>query len=355
MVRTVDHIQIGSPSVLVVHPRDVGRDRLLAAIERGGGGGADCIGSLRELSCRDLTEVDLLLCAWRLPDGTGLDALARVHELRRDVPVVLAGNADDAGHAQAAFRAGATDFLLIDAGGLALLPSVIERCLAHERTRAENERLHHELRHARGELARHRDEFEIVIDKLERTARTDELTGLANRRWFNAMLEGSWAESERYDLPLACMMIDLDRFKELNDACGHLRGDDVLRVAGEVIRVSCREVDTTARYGGDEFCVLMPHAEARDAIVVAHRIQVAFAAALALTAGHEPHVGMTIGVADNRLGAPSDAEQLVALADEALYRGKAAGRSQVVVQAGVTERHCAQSSSRAPNLRERPA
>ncbi|MHC5114208.1 MAG: GGDEF domain-containing protein [Planctomycetota bacterium] len=336
MVIAVDHIQTRSPSVLVVHPRDEGRDRLLATIEGGIGGDAACIESLRELSHRDLTEIDVLLCAWRLPDGTGLDALARAHELRPGVPVVLAGTASDADHALAAFRAGATDFIVIDAGGLALLPTVIERCLAHQRVRSENERLQDELRHARGELARHRDEFGAVIDKLEQTARTDELTGLANRRWFNAMLEGSWAEAARYDLPLACMMIDLDRFKELNDARGHLRGDDVLRLAGDVIRSNCREVDTTARYGGDEFCVLMPHAEARDAIVVAHRIQVAFAAAMAATAGHEPHVGMTIGVADNRLGAPEDAEQLVALADEALYRGKAAGRNQVVVQAGAS-------------------
>ncbi|MCP3906055.1 MAG: diguanylate cyclase [Planctomycetes bacterium] len=318
-----------------MHAEDPVREQILAALEHERGcGDTECIGSLHELSRRDLSAVDLLVCGWRLPDGTGLDVLSRVHELRRDVPVVVAGETRDAGHALAAFRAGAMDFILVDEGGLALLPAVIERCFAHVRVRTENERLHHELRNACGELTRHRNEFEVVIDRLERTARTDELTGLANRRWFNAMLAGSWAEAERYDLPLACLMIDLDRFKELNDARGHLRGDEVLRIAGEVIRESCREMDTTARYGGDEFCVLMPHAEARDAVVVAHRIQVAFARALTATASDEPHVGMTIGVADNRLGAPLDAGQLVALADEALYRGKAAGRNQVVIQAG---------------------
>ncbi|HBZ96722.1 MAG TPA: diguanylate cyclase, partial [Phycisphaerales bacterium] len=161
------------------------------------------------------------------------------------------------------------------------------------------------------------------------------LTGLSNRRWLNLMLEGRWAEAQRHDLSMAFIMIDLDGFKQLNDRLGHQRGDDLLRVVGEVIERNCREIDVAARYGGDEFCILMPHTDLDAAMHVADRISNAFMDRIAGLDLHAVTVGLSIGVGHRDLSNPGSAEDLVRHADEAMYAAKAAcdGANRVFVRA----------------------
>jgi diguanylate cyclase (GGDEF)-like protein len=194
----------------------------------------------------------------------------------------------------------------------------------------QNQSLRRELARTAARLERARERFDRVVARLERAARTDELTGLANRRWLDLMLEGAWAEAMRHGLPLALLMIDLDGFKRLNDRCGHQRGDEMLRLAGRVLRANCRDVDVTARYGGDEFCVLMPHTEPDEAAAVAERILRAFTLAVSGLPAQEQGVGMTIGLAHTHLSRAVNATALVAHADEALYAGKARGKNRVM-------------------------
>ncbi len=288
--------------------------------------------SLQQLHGFDLSCVELVICAVCLPDGSGLDALAYLRGTRPDLPVVLIGAPSDSPIAVEAIRAGAMDFLIVTGQEIRTLPLAVEKCLVHQRIKQENERLQRDLAHSLNELEVKNQQLEAMIRQLEAMARTDELTGLANRRWFNLMLEGSWAEATRNDLPLAFLMIDLDGLKSVNDETGHQRGDEMLRLAAKVISANLREVDVVARYGGDEFCVLMPHTEAHEAQMAAERIRREYEFAMSRRGEDEPETSLSIGLAHIDLSRPVNANQLVTHADEALYAAKSAGKNQVVVR-----------------------
>src|SRR5207237_2454906 len=124
---------------------------------------------------------------------------------------------------------------------------------------------------------------------IERRAEHDGLTGLPNRNLFGDRLSRALAHARRNDRPVAVMVVDLDRFKEVNDGLGHAAGDDLLREVAQRMRSCMREEDTVARLGGDEFAVLLPHVSGVDgAVLVARRLLDAFAAPVDL--GGEPVV-----------------------------------------------------------------
>jgi diguanylate cyclase (GGDEF)-like protein len=182
--------------------------------------------------------------------------------------------------------------------------------------------------------------LEGTIQRLEVAVRTDDLTELMNRRWLDLTLEARWIEAQRHDQDLGLIMIDLDRFKQLNDQRGHLAGDEVLRLVGRVLRETCREIDTPARYGGDEFCVLLPHATMEATMAVGHRILASFRAAL-VARDLEGIVDMSVGVANRSLSLPVDAQSLLQEADEAMYVAKQGGRRLVISSPSVAIRRSA--------------
>jgi diguanylate cyclase (GGDEF)-like protein len=145
------------------------------------------------------------------------------------------------------------------------------------------------------------------------------------------MLEQQFAEAQRYEQDLACVMIDLDNYKQLNDTLGHQVGDELLVLAGKVIAANMRRMDVAARYGGDEFILLLPKASAHDAAVAADRIRHEFRLSSALLLARDEGVSMSIGIGSICENRPIGAEQLVASADAALYLAKEAGRDQVTL------------------------
>ena len=161
-------------------------------------------------------------------------------------------------------------------------------------------------------------------------AMVDPLTGLANRRAFvDSAAQLTQTQTAR-DVPVAVFMIDLDRFKSVNDRFGHSVGDEVLRIFAESAQVNLRPTDIVARLGGEEFAVLLSDACRDNAFKVAERIRSTFAARAATVAGHAVNATASIGVAiiqDPR----QDVHALLAQADQALYRAKARGRNRVVV------------------------
>ena len=167
--------------------------------------------------------------------------------------------------------------------------------------------------------------------QLEELAATDPLTGLYNRRHFGRVLDQLFSEAARYGDDLACVMVDLDGYKPLNDAYGHAVGDQLLVVAGRVIHANMRRMDVAARYGGDEFVLLLPRAAAADAAAVADRIREEYRLASAAVLQREQGVTMSVGIVTMLAARPSRPEQLVGLADAALYRAKEAGRDRSVV------------------------
>jgi len=318
--------------VLIVEPDSQQEIRLREALD---GDAWRCVGAVRamgELASLGLDDVDTILCAPHLPDGSAADALALVRGHRSEIAFIVTSRHEDAPTAAELVRSGATDWVVLTGGTLRMLPLILEKCLVQHRHRVEGERLQLLLNRTVAELSLRNERLEAVIRQLEKKARTDELTALSNRRWFDLMLEASWAEAVRHDLPLSLMMIDLDGFKQLNDTAGHQRGDEMLKIVSRVLHANCREVDTCARLGGDEFCVLMPHTRAPDALRVATRVRDAFTEAAPPAHEGEPRLTMSIGIAEIDLSRPVNTRQLVQHADEALYAAKNAGRDRAMVR-----------------------
>jgi diguanylate cyclase (GGDEF)-like protein len=165
-------------------------------------------------------------------------------------------------------------------------------------------------------------------DKLEELATTDSLTGLKNRRKFDAEIDNEWRRAARQMTPLALLMVDADHFKAYNDTYGHQAGDQVL--VGIAICISDtvkRAGDCAARYGGEEFAVLLPGCTATDALKVAETIRLKV---MQWSDGPNANT-VSIGVASMVPLPTMEWPQLVEAADKALYAAKAGGRNQSVV------------------------
>src|SRR2546426_12320702 len=164
------------------------------------------------------------------------------------------------------------------------------------------------------------------LKQLELNAVTDPLTGLYNRRLFTESLEKELNRARRYGLPLGLVILDLHRFKEVNDKYGHPRGDDVLRAAASTLRKSLRTSDSAFRIGGDEFALLLPQTDSPQALALSRRVQTVFAEML------QPlQLSVTVSMDQGVAIFPQDAEhadQLIRIADERLYQLKHANHGR---------------------------
>jgi len=167
--------------------------------------------------------------------------------------------------------------------------------------------------------------------QLRELAAREPLTGLYNRRYFNDVLKQRLAEAFRYETDLACVMIDLDNFKQVNDRFGHHLGDEVLLAAAATIKNELRTADVVARFGGDEFVLLLPQTGADRAVVLAERILERFRNVVA-ERFPQVEVGMSTGIASVQGGAVRNADSLIRAADRALYKAKAAGKRGIAVE-----------------------
>jgi two-component system, cell cycle response regulator len=169
-----------------------------------------------------------------------------------------------------------------------------------------------------------------------RSGLSDYLTGWHNRRYLTARLREELARAQRSGASVACLMIDVDHFKTLNDSYGHLGGDEALREISVRIEAQIRASDTAARFGGDEFTLLLPDTSLADAARLAERIRAAMASPIEVGHGVRHAVTLSIGVAAlvGRRGEEdlkALADRLLADADAALYAAKATGRNRVAV------------------------
>ena len=184
-----------------------------------------------------------------------------------------------------------------------------------------------ELDRANKELARRREELLTL-------SRTDALTGLFNRRYFEERLNEEFTRSRRYGSPLSLVMLDIDHFKRINDTFEHPFGDRVLKAVAQTACSRLREVDLMARYGGEELIALLPETSPVDALRVCERVREAIAS-LGLehpgADGHVQEVRLTasLGVATVPAANLTSAEALLMAADTSLYAAKGAGRNRV--------------------------
>ncbi len=168
-------------------------------------------------------------------------------------------------------------------------------------------------------------------ETVERQAVTDELTGLFNRRRFQEAMATEVERSKRFGQPVGLVLLDLDDFKAVNDTYGHQQGDLVLREVARVLRETSREIDEPARYGGEELAVVLPGTDLEGAYNLAERVRAGIEElALPLLDG-EGTLGVTASFGVATLpGSADDMRELVAAADEALYRAKRAGKNRTV-------------------------
>jgi diguanylate cyclase (GGDEF)-like protein len=167
------------------------------------------------------------------------------------------------------------------------------------------------------------------LNRAKLLSETDELTGLYNRRGFAIIIDRLFAQAVRYNRPASVLMIDVDRFKALNDGYGHEAGDRMLRIVSKCIETELRHTDVLARYGGDEFVALLPETPIESAVEVAGRIRAAVAGTPLSHDGRSVVTSVSIGVA-NYPDHGRTIDAILARADRAMYLAKQKGRDGVV-------------------------
>ncbi|MEK6699735.1 MAG: diguanylate cyclase [Nitrospirota bacterium] len=168
-----------------------------------------------------------------------------------------------------------------------------------------------------------------LYEKTLELAHEDALTGLANRRRLMEVLSKEVTRASRYNTPLSMLMIDLDRFKQFNDAYGHLKGDELLKKFAALLMKKIRSTDTAGRYGGEEFCLALPNTPIKGAVVIAERIRKAVEGLKINVENNSSPVGATISIGVAEFAQRETDEDLIRAADAALYRAKQSGRNKV--------------------------
>ena len=315
------------PTILLVDDDDLTRDLVSTYAEQQGYGvhlchsAEEALKRLRENFC------PIVITDLNMPRMGGL-ALCR--ELRaRKWPgytyiVMLTG--DHERGALAALEAGADDCLRKDAPPAELKARlrVAERIVT----------LEHRLRR--------------TLEARARQAATDALTGLPNRRTFDRQFNAEFKRARRFGEPLSVLLIDVDRFKQINDQHGHLVGDEVLRSLAGTLRASLpRQFDILARFGGEEFAVVLPHTDREAALLVAERLRAAVESTSIKTSGGSRMITISIGIGHLATRASPDPLTSLDLLDEAdrcLYESKRQGRNRVTAYPPAEPRSLADAS-----------
>jgi two-component system, cell cycle response regulator len=262
-------------------------------------------------ACRE-GRPDMLLLDVEMPklDGHGvLAAIKRDGDLQ-DTPVVFLTARDRAEDVVEALRLGAHDYLRKPFEPSELMARVSAAL---------------RLKSVQDELRRRNTELETM-------SRTDALTGLFNRRHMEDLLKEQSSSSRRHGHSLGLILMDIDRFKHINDSEGHAAGDAVLRAIPARLSGGLRTEDALARWGGEEFIGLLPHTDLEGTSAVAERLRVSVASAeISISANQSLAVTLSLGCA---AAVGEDAEALVRRADDCLYAAKRAGRNRVETAAG---------------------
>lgn len=321
------------PKILVVDDDPDQRELICESLRMHYGDGQGrriiAVGSGRECLDQDLESFDVVLQDYNLRDMPGLTLIQEILS-RVDLPIILVTGENVSSTAAQAIKYGVQDYILKLGDFLFALPVMVEKNISQHRVKKQNLQLQRELQGMLTELRVKNMQLQESMEKLQEMATTDHLTGLANRRQFGEILDRSFHEATRYGFDLACCMCDLDHYKHFNDSRGHQEGDRLLQAAAEIVRLSLRASDIAARYGGDEFVLLLPHTSLDRAMSVADRIREELQACTTRYEGLAHEVTVSIGVASLPADRPTSADALVSLADRALYEAKARGRNRVV-------------------------
>jgi len=258
--------------------------------------------------------VELILLDLVLPDLDGNEVCRwlKLNEDTKGIPIIILTVKSSTMEKVTGLEAGADDYLPKPYNEIEL-NARIYACL---RTKALQD-----------ELRKKNRQLEEVLLKVETLAITDPLTELFNRRHFSAAIEKEFNRTVRFQSPTSCLMIDIDYFKKVNDEYGHHAGDLVLKEIARIIKDHIRKIDTAARWGGEEFIVLLPETKKEDALQAAKRI-------LEGISGHQfsgvpEKITVSIGLVSIPEASVDTAEKMIHASDLALYDAKAKGRNRI--------------------------
>ncbi len=279
---------------------------------------------------------DLILLDINMPKMNGYEVCQALKNdvQTADIPVIFISALDDVIDKVRAFSIGGADYIT-KPFQLEEVLMRINNQLAVRRLqqllKAQNEQLQREIQeHQRAEVA-----LQAANQQLQYLATTDELTQVANRRYFYNYLQEQWQALAQTQQPLSIILCDVDHFKTFNDTYGHLAGDECLRHIAQAIRTTLkRKPDLVGRYGGEEFIVLLPCTDATGAFEVATAI---LAAIRSLNIKHEKasatgYVTVSLGVSSVIPDLNISPDSLIKVADTALYAAKAQGRNCVMLK-----------------------
>jgi len=277
------------------------------------------------------TNPQLILTDWMMPgmDGLELCRTLRQSELAGRCHILVMTSNDSQQDLEAGFEAGIDDYLVkplnhrILAAKLRSASRVIGLQIQSEQDKKDIER------HLKT-TGRQKRELEKMYEQVQRLALEDQLTQLPNRRAGLARLEEVWAESSRGDKAMLVMIMDIDKFKNVNDTYGHDAGDVVLRSTAAVMRNTMREYDVVCRFGGEEFLVICPGADIEVAKSLGDRIRTAVENNHIATPAFDGNITISIGVSV-RGEEHEQPQAMIKEADEALYAAKEAGRNMVCI------------------------
>lgn len=278
---------------------------------------ADGITAIKQVKTNmpDIILLDLILPGL---DGHEVCRWLKLEESTKGIPVIMLTVKKDLADKISGLQVGADDYLPKPYNDLELNA----RIYASLRTKA----LQDELRAKNKQL-------EELLYKVEYLAITDALTGLYNRRRFHDILQKEFERSKRYSSPVSLLMIDIDHFKKINDKHGHLAGDHVLLEVAQIIQKNIRDVDTAARYGGEEYIVILPNTEKNDALTVAERMRISIQNS-SFQEINKDAITVSIGIAGLPEKHIDTEDKLIRSADLALYRSKQNGRNRTEISDG---------------------
>jgi diguanylate cyclase (GGDEF)-like protein len=270
----------------------------------------------RALAAARNSPPDLILLDIMMPSLSGYDVCMQLKDddRTRDIPVIFMSALDDVFDKVKAFTAGGVDYIT--------KPFQSAEVVARVKT-------HLDLQNMRRCLEEQNRRLQQAEEALRREAIRDPLTDLYNRRYMEESLKREVLRAKRNHIPVGIMMCDIDHFKMLNDTHGHAAGDAVLQALGSLLQDSIRGGDIACRYGGEEFLLLLPDADAQETKGRADSLLSRIKALRIPFQGETLQVTISIGVSALSENA-SDIQEVITAADKALYRAKAQGRDRVV-------------------------
>ncbi len=259
-----------------------------------------CVSLQEVVEIIKFTNIDVILLDLSLPDSSGIDTVCNVRNLNKTLPIVVLTGTDSDDLGEQAIQQGAQEYLNKNELNGRMLARVIKYAIKRKK----------------------------MDEKLETLALTDPLTGLYNRRYFFERGWNEYVRARRYQHHLAVIMLDLDFFKQINDKYGHACGDMVLMKVAKLFSQSLRDVDLVARFGGEEFIILIPETDKAGVDFVAQRIRQEIYDTPMEHNGKNFNISASLGIAlvEDVVG---DFETMINQADIALYYAKENGRNRV--------------------------